>query len=260
MRIVSSVEIARPANQVWALMVTAPVGLGRGAGPQGIGDSVGPPPSISAQLLREMNGKRSRGRRVAGALISDGALAPGDRPPRAEPTPVRRRSHRSRNDGSDRSAAIGCGSVRGGHTQWGGIRRLSTTHDDPAGIPRPSGDTRDRHVAAPHRKSARGCTHPHDRRAGLDVNRRSAAHRGRNVVRRQPADRSHRSSSAADTTSWPLRSRSLDGCPWRSTSWPWRSDHRSRSRSSVRHLGATQQHRSGLRRGALYRGVREGVP
>jgi hypothetical protein len=27
------------------------------------------------------------------------------------------------------------------------------------------------------------------------------------------------------------KSRSLDGCPWRSTSWPWRSDHRSKSRS-----------------------------
>jgi DDE domain len=38
-----------------------------------------------------------------------------------------------------------------------------------------------------------------------------------------------------------LRSRSLDGCPWRSTSWPWRSDHMARSRSSVRHLGAPQQ-------------------
>src|ERR671912_2636964 len=25
---------------------------------------------------------------------------------------------------------------------------------------------------------------------------------------------------AEDTTSWPLRSRSVDGCPWRSTSWP----------------------------------------
>jgi hypothetical protein len=46
---------------------------------------------------------------------------------------------------------------------------------------------------------------------------------------------------AADTTNWPLRSRSLDGCPWRSTSWPWRSDHLARSRSSVRHLGAPQQ-------------------
>jgi transposase-like protein len=46
---------------------------------------------------------------------------------------------------------------------------------------------------------------------------------------------------AADTTSWPPRGRSLDGCPWCSTSWPWRSDHRSRSRSSARHLGATQQ-------------------
>jgi hypothetical protein len=31
--------------------------------------------------------------------------------------------------------------------------------------------------------------------------------------------------------------------PWRSTIWPWRSDHRSKSRFSARHVGATQQRR-----------------
>jgi transposase-like protein len=51
-------------------------------------------------------------------------------------------------------------------------------------------------------------------------------------------------------TSWPPKSRSLDGCPWRSTSWPWRSDHRSKSRSSVRHVGTTQQRPPASRRGS----------
>jgi hypothetical protein len=42
-------------------------------------------------------------------------------------------------------------------------------------------------------------------------------------------------------TSWPLRSRSLDGCPSRSRSWPWRSEPRSRSRLHPPWPGAMQQ-------------------